>query len=277
MVSGSSPTLWEQDLARIREKCLAGMEAGNSQFELIIIPTTGLTEDSLPIGFAAAVRKFCELSATVPIFPQRLYLLPYFRAAKPNHMGKSKLPQFAGILDVSRLELVRNYRVKAVVENQTEDFVTALRSLSRRDNEGELLPGEVKYLEFMRFAGGLLRHHKIIIKVDDEHAWMSFLVGYLWNHNRPEISHLFATVGNLWGHSLAAIDRLMNGEPEQPQRSRGRRKTLRPSDEEIFDRWISEHHLSKISRKEFAKSVGMSYVALARLLNTVRQSRRRGR
>lgn len=268
--------LWEQDLARIRDRCLTGMEAGKNLFELIIIPTTGLTEDFLPKGFAADVREFCELSDAAPIIPQRLHLLPYFtgQSTKPT-VGKTLKP-FNGIGGWVNVDQPMPHRITAEVDGKEEPFVAVLRTFSRRNNDGQLLPGETKYLEFMRFAGGLLRYHKIIIKGDDEHAWMSFLVGYLWNHNRPEVSHLFATVGNLWGHSLAALDRLRNGEPEQPKRSRGRRKTLRPSDDAIFDRWISEHQLSKISRKDFAKSVGMSYVALVRLLNTVRQSRRRG-
>lgn len=272
--SGSSPSLWERDSAEIRKACLAGLKTGQNQFELVIVPTSGLTEKNLPEGFSEAVRKFCGLKESAKIIPQKLHLLPFYRPADRKRKVASRIPQFHGIVGSAHLEVVRTFCVKNQGDATSEVFAVGLQTLSRR-NDGELFPGEVEYLQFMRMAGTLLRHHKIISSGNPEHAWIEFLVAYVWNHDRPAVSHLVATVGNLWQRSLAAIDRSMNGEPQQSKRSRGRPKQLGPRDEEIYDRWISEHQLSKISRKDFALTVGISYDALCRLLNSVKQRRRR--
>lgn len=238
-MSESSPTLWEQDFAKIREECLAGLKAGKNQFELIIIPTLGLTEDSLPEGFPAAVREFCKLSDSAPIIPQRLHLLPYFVSpeAKPT-IGKTP-KRFNGIVGWVNVDRPQSYQITVKINREEEPFVVVLRTFSRRDDDKKLLPGEVKYLEFMRFAGGLFRHHKFIETGNAEHAWMKFLVGSLWNHDRPKVSHLVATVDDLWGHSLWALDRLMNRVPEQPKRLRGRPAKNEAEDERIYRMWES--------------------------------------
>lgn len=202
-----------QDLDTLRKQCVDGLLAGDNRFELILIPFAGMTPESLPVGFADAVRKQVGSPLRKPVIPDYLYLLPYFSSSRARaRSGLAPKGFFVGSLKVEQPKV---FRLDRLGDGHHKPFVVVLRTDSRPNAKAKLLPGEKQYLRFMKAAGALLEQHKVVVGPDDRHAWIGFLVDYVWTHRPPKIFGGCGIVGDLWKRSLAAVDGLIRQVAER--------------------------------------------------------------
>lgn len=214
-------TIEEQIRIDLHHVCMDGAKFPLPFLELVVVP---INPKDMPSGFLDTAREEQRARYRNP-GDDRTTLLRGFDLvhrfiqpkSQPGRQSTSKGWFRAGHDAVPETQAV----VTPVINGSEKEFGVLLETFSlRREHEtdtGELTAGEEAYLKFMNQAGTVLLAYKMVSARDPVSAWLTFLVQHLWESGQLKVNEDgqrkvnkagYATIGNLWEHSLVALNRL---------------------------------------------------------------------
>ena len=199
-------------LSELVETCLEGAKHPLTVLEMFVVP---ITQENLSYGFLDAAQARlpyhnARRADAMKTFRRAYYLLPHYRPPK-SVTGNQSLAK--GRFTPNN-DLLCKHLISTQINRVKKEFGVVLETCSLRDQidpvtdlgiRGTLSRGEEAYLEFMNQAGTVLLAHGRITARDAEAAWMGLLVRYLWESGSIKVHSGYATVCDLWTHSLRAL------------------------------------------------------------------------
>ena len=216
-------------LARFRDESFQWLFHSENRFGVHIIPLSDVKPEHLPKGFSLALTAWLNNGKSKESnWPRDLRNLRRNFNFLPMYIAPSKASKYKGVGSFLCKDFahVERFYVSPVIGGAPCDFGVVLwtdslisHAVTELDangipthvgNDGGVLTqAESKYISLISTAGNILQTYGQTHGSDPSCVWFSFLVEYIWNHERPKVVSGFATVNEIGLVTARAIDRLL--------------------------------------------------------------------